>query len=570
MSHWERQHYSLAARVFHSVIIGSAVLGLVALLIGLGAYIYAMTNQYVRESFSLSKSAGAILERSVNTDSLVRDVMRIYREMTEEERQEVDTDAYSERFSHITSRSDYLYLRELLEDFLESSNVSDLYLGVYDPDTKALVYICDPDKNEETWCAPGYWEPLSSRELNRFLNWKGEAKLYDISNTEDYGWMCTSGVPFPHPDESIRLFVLADVTLQDLGKALKYYVIQYSAALAFFTVILGILMTRHMKKTLVQPINAIADAARNYVNDRRNSMDTTDHFSRLNIRTGDEIENLSLTFADMEQDLSEYEKHLTVITAEKERIHTELSLATRLQAAMLPNIFPAFPERVDFDIYARMRPAKEVGGDFYDFFLIDEDHLAMVMADVSGKGVPAALFMMATKIMIANLAMVGRSPKEVLQDANNAICKNNREEMFVTVWFGILEISTGRVTAANAGHEYPILKQPDGRFELFRDKHGFVVGHMEGLRYQEYELNLSPGAKLFLYTDGVTEATDRDSRMFGTERLTDVLNEAASGKPEQILTKVEDAVDTFVGDAPQFDDLTMLCLEYRGRGNGEG
>ena len=250
--------------------------------------------------------------------------------------------------------------------------------------------------------------------------------------------------------------------------------------------------------------------------------------------------------------------------AERERISSELSLATRIQADMLPNIFPAFPERTEFDIYASMDPAKEVGGDFYDFFLVDDDHLCMVMADVSGKGIPAALFMMASKIVIANNAKMGKSPAQILTDTNASICANNRHEMFVTVWLGVLELSTGRLTAANAGHEYPVLKQPDGRFELLKDKHGFILGGMDGIRYKEYELLLEPGAKLFLYTDGIPEAADAGGAMFGTERMLDALNKAPDLTPEQHLKTVRAAVNGFVDEAEQFDDLTMLCLEYKG------
>ena len=250
--------------------------------------------------------------------------------------------------------------------------------------------------------------------------------------------------------------------------------------------------------------------------------------------------------------------------AERERISNELSLATRIQADMLPNIFPAFPGRPDFDIYASMAPAKEVGGDFYDFFLVDDDHLCMVMADVSGKGVPAALFMMASKIIIANNAMMGKSPAQILTDTNTSICSHNRQEMFVTVWLGILELSTGRLTAANAGHEYPVLKKADGRFELLKDKHGFVIGGMNGIKYKQYELFLEPGAKLFLYTDGIPEATDAAGTMFGTERMLAALNREPDLTPEQTLKNVRDAVNDFVNEAEQFDDLTMLCLEYFG------
>jgi sigma-B regulation protein RsbU (phosphoserine phosphatase) len=281
-------------------------------------------------------------------------------------------------------------------------------------------------------------------------------------------------------------------------------------------------------------------------------------------RTKDEIQVLAEAFATLSKRTRDYIDQITKITAEKERIGAELELATRIQADMLPNIFPAFPEREEFDIYATMTPAKEVGGDFYDFFLIDNDHLGMVMADVSGKGVPAALFMMMSKILVNNFAMMGSSPAKVLEQVNTQICKNNDEEMFVTVWFGVLEISTGKITAANAGHEYPIIKKPDGSFELFKDKHGFVIGGMEGVKYRQYELQLQPGSKLFLYTDGVPEATSAETELFGTDRMLAALNTAKDKTPVDVLQAVQDAVDEFVKDAEQFDDLTMLCLQYQG------
>ena len=281
-------------------------------------------------------------------------------------------------------------------------------------------------------------------------------------------------------------------------------------------------------------------------------------------RTDDEIEVLAESFATLSAKTVRYIAEVERVTAEKERIGAELSLATRIQADMLPNIYPAFPDRTEFDIYASMDPAKEVGGDFYDFFLVDDDHLCMVIADVSGKGVPAALFMMASKIILQNHAMLEKSPAQILTDANAAICSNNREEMFVTVWLGILELSTGRLTAANAGHEYPVLSKTGSHFELVKDRHGFVLGGMDGIRYKEYELQLQPGSKLFLYTDGVPEATDAGIELFGTDRMLDSLNADPQASPKQILENVRKGVDDFVKDAEQFDDLTMLCIEYRG------
>jgi serine phosphatase RsbU (regulator of sigma subunit) len=249
---------------------------------------------------------------------------------------------------------------------------------------------------------------------------------------------------------------------------------------------------------------------------------------------------------------------------EKARLDTELTMATRIQAETLPNIFPAFPDREDFNVFASMNPAKEVGGDFYDFFLIDESHLGIVIADVSGKGIPAALFMMVSKIMIQNVAMMGHSPAEVLKFVNNQLCANNPEEMFVSVWYGSLDLETGILTAANAGHEYPFLKEPDGSFKMVRDRHGLVIGGMEGVRYSEYELQLDPGAKLFIYTDGIPEATDADNKFYGTDRLLQSLIASESGTPTEIIHSVDASVKAFVKEAPQFDDLTMLCLEYVG------
>ena len=281
-------------------------------------------------------------------------------------------------------------------------------------------------------------------------------------------------------------------------------------------------------------------------------------------RTGDEIEELAGSFAALSHKTVEYMEQTRKVTAEKERISTELALATDIQAAMLPHIFPAFPDRPDFDIFASMNPAKEVGGDFYDYFLIDDDHLCMVIADVSGKGVPAALFMMASKIILQSVAMLGHSPAEILEKTNEAICSNNEAQMFVTVWLGILELSTGKLTAANAGHEYPMFMSSGGTFELCRDRHGFVIGGMEGVHYREYEIQLKPGAKMFVYTDGVTEATNARKEMFGTERMLEALNKEADASPQKLTENVRSAVNEFVKDAEQFDDLTMLCMEYKG------
>ena len=252
------------------------------------------------------------------------------------------------------------------------------------------------------------------------------------------------------------------------------------------------------------------------------------------------------------------------LALENERIGAELALATRIQASSLPKEFPPFPDRKEFDLYASMTPAKEVGGDLYDFFLIDEDHLALVIGDVSGKGVPAALFMMVASALIRNAAMNETSPAKVLTAVNRQICARNPEEMFITVWLGVLEISTGILTAANAGHEYPALKKANGSFELLKDRHGVVIGAMDGVRYREYTIQMEPEDKLFVYTDGVAEATNEAEELFGTDRMIEALKEGENGTTKDVLHAVQHGVDAFVGKAPQFDDLTMLCCQYKG------
>ena len=253
-------------------------------------------------------------------------------------------------------------------------------------------------------------------------------------------------------------------------------------------------------------------------------------------------------------------------TKKAERLAMELNLAKSIQANMVPNIFPAFPERTEFDVYARMEPAKELGGDFFDFQMIDRDHLAVIIADVSGKGIPAAMFMMASKSMINNIAKNRhRDPARILQTANRQISASNASEMFVTLWLGILEISTGKLTAANAGHEYPCLKQDEEGFRILKDKHGLVLGAMDDIEYKSYEIQLKPGDTIFLYTDGVTEATNTENELFGEQRMLDALNYDAETSSAQILDNVRRAISSFTKGAEQADDITMIALKYFGK-----
>ncbi len=377
------------------------------------------------------------------------------------------------------------------------------------------------------------------------------------------GWAVLSLVPKSYADQPSVFMVarfneIQNDAVNDFSSGMK------SARLTFFVligIVAAIVITAavFVSTRIVKPLAAITKRVQSLGGDNL-QFKMEDEY-----RTGDEIQVLAESFAMLSGKTLEYIDQVKKVTAEKERIGAELSLATRIQADMLPNVYPAFPERNEFDIYASMDPAKEVGGDFYDYFLVDRDHLCVFIADVSGKGVPAALFMMASKIILANYAKMGKSPAQILHDTNNAICANNREEMFVTVWLGILEISTGKLLAANAGHEYPVIKRPEGGFEILKDKHGLVIGGMDNANYKEYEIQMEPGSKLFLYTDGVPEATLEEKELFGMDRMLDALNELPDASPKETLDNVRRVVDSFVRDSEQFDDLTMMCIEYKGK-----
>ena len=370
----------------------------------------------------------------------------------------------------------------------------------------------------------------------------------------------TAMIPLKGTDGQTKAILCVQRQMDAIARVRQAYVRDVLWVLIILTLIAVNLVGFYLSRSLILPIKTITEEASRFASENV----TVGQRLTETIRNEDEIGVLADSIDRMEEQITSYVENLTRITAEKERIGTELGMARQIQASMMPSIFPAFPDRQEFDIYATMEPAKEVGGDFYDFFLIDDDHLCMVMADVSGKGIPAALFMMVTKVILQSCAMLGKSAVEILTKTNEALCSNNTYAMFVTIWVGILEISTGKLTAANAGHEYPVVKNAGDSFKILRDKHGFVIGGMSSAKYTEYELQLKPGTKLFVYTDGVPEATNADGKMFGTDRMLAALNHDPAAEPKQILKNVRKSIDSFVQGAEKFDDLTMLCLEYKG------
>ncbi len=292
--------------------------------------------------------------------------------------------------------------------------------------------------------------------------------------------------------------------------------------------------------------------------------------ARCRMRTSEENAFTFLQAVVNDREAGDEMRGIASMISELDQLDKKLQLAADIQISALPMNFPPFPDRTEFDLYAFMRPAKEVGGDFYDFFLIDSDHLALVIADVSGKGIPAALFMMISKTLIKNQLMSGCDPATALERVNLQLCERNSSMMFVTVWAAVLELSTGRGMACNAGHENPGLRRANGDFELLRYKHNIFLGVNKKATYQNREFTLDAGDCVFVYTDGVPEATDTNAEMFGEVRLGETLNLDADAGPKELICRMQEAVDRFVNKAPQFDDITMLCLKYYRAGDPKG
>ena len=552
MNVYERSHFSLAARTFHSILLLSLILSIAAIAFGYTLYALSVERQYTTKLSDIALTGAALVDRDALAPLSER-IMETWRG---------DPENAPERCRDYKDAR-YEELAAFLRTVRDGNRLTTTLIALPDDENMNLIFLVNPDEAFAAY-EPGRTILLDQEHLSSYEMKDGRPNGV-ILRQSDGEYACSAAAPILGAEGRLIGYMICNLLITDVIRSSVGFLWQYVLLLAAVTVIVAVIFVQRMKRTLVRPVNDIASAAENYIKDRREGRRGRTYFDMLNISTGDEIENLSLMMADMEQELTNYEENLTRITAEKERIGAELGVASQIQEGMLPSIFPPFPGRSEFDIYATMHTAKEVGGDFYDFFLIDDDHLAIVMADVSGKGVPAALFMMASKILISNYALMNPdSPAKVLERVNHQICLSNRAEMFVTTWLGFLEISTGRLKAANAGHEYPVLRRAGGRYELYRDKHGFVLGGMDGMRYKEYDLQLGADDVLLLYTDGVTEATDRDNTLFGDQRLLSALNKLPQGNPKDVLDHLKLEIDSFVGDAPQFDDITMLCLRYRG------
>ena len=544
-----------------SLRINLLILVLVAIICtGLVTAAYWNNSRQIDETYKSRTSQISATIASLLDSNQITEILNV---LQSEEYQALRTEAEEAEDNERVEK--YLAERGILDTVLETekklSSLRELQGAKY------IYLVCVMQENGITFCDPD--EPMTqlgiiSKNAGEFSRNVSNQHIPPTVSVTDFGWLCSAYDPVKDAEGNPVCLVGVDIDMTDVMNArhsFLWFMLAFSAGMGIVAVVLGIWL---MKNTVVKPLKMLSTATDEFA-DLEDY--TREKVINLPIRTHDEIGDLYRKTRTMQTKLLDYMDNLAQVTMEKEHISTELNVANRIQADMLPRIFPAFPDRNEFTIFASMDPAKEVGGDFYDFFLVDDDHLAMVVADVSGKGVPAALFMVIAKTLIKNRGLVGESPSEILQNVNNQLCEGNEEEFFVTVWMAILEISTGKGWAVNAGHEHPVIRRNNGPFELVVYRHSPAVAVMPGIRFRQHEFQLNPGDSLFVYTDGVPEATNAKGELFGNERMLESLNKNPATEATELLRGLRRDIDAFVAEAPQFDDITMLMMQYRGPQN---
>lgn len=461
-----------------------------------------------------------------------------------------------------TADEAYNSTREQLQHTADAEDCSVIYVAKVHTDTKEREYIYNV-VSKASGFSPyeiGFRDTVNDEFLKVYDSiLKGETQLHNFMYSRK-GYT-TSVYPVEDADSGVVAIVGVVKNMDLLTSAKNSYICQIILIEALIAILSGVVWVVYMRRRIVVPVQQLSEAALNMVEHLEDG-----NSPELVVKHDDELRELADSFATMYREVGAYIAKLETVTAEKERIGAELDVAAKIQSSMLPCIFPAFPDRNEFDIYATMDPAKEVGGDFYDFFMVDVDHLAFVVADVSGKGVPAALFMVIGKTLIKDHTELHDDLGEVFTEVNNILCASNSEEMFITAFEGVLNLKTGELRYVNAGHEIPFLCRKGGVFEPYKVRAGFVLAGMQGIRYRAGSIQLEPGDKVFQYSDGIPEAINSEKAPYGMKRLESVLAKNSEKAPSELLPLVKADVDAFVGDADQFDDITMLCIEFKGNG----
>lgn len=537
-----------AFRMISGVVLWFLLFTIIVSTIGYIRFTKSLTDEYNDSAFRTAESAAML----VNGDK-IDEYLEAERGNSGDAESPFVDDEYSDRW-------------ERMNILCQKQNVTLIYVIKVDTSDYGRFESIFNTVNDASGYAPwavGYERDTTNDEYRRIYRdiYENGLKQGTVVRTKGlYGREAhiTSLIPVKNSNGEVSAILCVERPMKELTLGRREYLKNVLLATVLLVIAACICLALYIKRHFAKPIEKISAEATRFAKEPS----PADKARLENVSQIREVRMLAESIDKMEGDTLLHIEELTRATAERERISVELSLAASIQENMLPSTFPPYPSRRDFDIFASMDAAKEVGGDFYDFYLLDNDRLVFLVADVSGKGIPAALFMMRAKMTIKSLAESGADVNVILSEANERLCEGNDAGMFVTAWLGIADMRSGVLSYVNAGHNPPLLRRRQGSFEYLKTRPNFILAGMEGVTYQKHEVRLLPGDELFLYTDGVTEATNSDLALFGEARLLEVLNGASKESVEERCTTVKRAIDVFVGNAEQFDDITMLSIRF--------
>ena len=463
-------------------------------------------------------------------------------------------------YSLIEEQHDYSYRELALLDISDGKTARVLFYANEDSDVNIMDYYNDGaafmDKFEKKYHFGSEWEDLKDHPmLQNMIKGKSREPFIETDWRADGDENIRGYYPVLI-DGKLRCVLMVSLEWAEFQDRMVARSARLSWIAALVIMISELLLLLYVNLAAVKPLSRVKDSLNRYIK-TKDSEAVVSEMGEIGQRN--EFGLLADDISSMVREIDRYTKENMELAGERERASAELGLASSIQNGMLRH---SFPDTAEYAISALMDPAKEVGGDFYDFFEVDETHIALTIADVAGKGVPGALYMMSVLSVLRGKTQPGKKPSEILADINSVLVKGDFGDMFVTVWLGIVDLETGIITAANAGHEYPFIKKEDS-FEMLKDRHGFVLGGIEGVKFSDYEIDLSNGGTIIVYTDGVPEATAASEEMYGTDRILEILNRSKDAGPDELADNIKKDVDLFVGDAEQFDDLTILCFEFK-------
>lgn len=555
------------------VVIGLIVFIISAVSFFLAVYLHISTS--IDNAVQLDLYSGRMIAEHLDpvlATELFEQGREIYDSIPEEIRKNRQSKEYLDYFDALQGE-DYDRLRAYLEEAEKYEDIRWIDLRIADSENERWIYLISTYEDEDGRFAPGYWE-TSDEAVNSYRDYTDdelqdvESAWYPVSFLKSFFYLdlrhiyrFSTTTDYYHPGTGELIgFVGTTEFYDDYRDEISAFRIM-NLILLVFSLFGVFVISGFISRWLTRPLTDLTAAAQNYVADTDKSGNSR-YFERVKIKSRDEVSILRDSMVDMEAALSQYIQDITRMTAEKERTAVEMELSARIQSSLFVGTLGSDTSKLHCNVNALIEPAREVGGDFYDYYVIDDDHIAITIADVSGKGMPAALFMVLAKTFLHMEGMKLKSPSDIIKEVNRKLCGQNQEMMFVTVFFGIYTVSEKKLVYVNAGHEdIALYNSKEGRFSLQKEEHDIVVAIIPETEYKERSLFLETGDKLFLYTDGVPEAQNSQEEMFGEERMISGLNELRGLSGGEFLQKMKEYVAGFTKDTDQFDDITMMLFE---------